>query len=43
MNDVRRAYQGGLAGVIIGRALYEGTISFHDAMNQVKYCENPSN
>jgi phosphoribosylformimino-5-aminoimidazole carboxamide ribotide isomerase len=35
MNDVRSAYQSGLAGVIIGRALYEGDIALHEAINQV--------
>jgi len=35
LSDVRSAYQGGLAGVIIGRALYDGDIALRDAINQV--------
>jgi phosphoribosylformimino-5-aminoimidazole carboxamide ribotide isomerase len=32
LDDVRRVQEAGLAGVIIGRALYEGQISLTDAM-----------
>jgi phosphoribosylformimino-5-aminoimidazole carboxamide ribotide isomerase len=32
LEDVRRAYQAGLSGVIIGRALYEGQVRLHDAL-----------
>ncbi len=32
LEDVRRAYQAGLSGVIIGRALYEGQVSLQDAL-----------
>ena len=32
LEDVRRAYQAGLSGVIIGRALYEGAISLKEAL-----------
>jgi phosphoribosylformimino-5-aminoimidazole carboxamide ribotide isomerase len=35
LSDVRSAYQGGLAGVIIGRALYDGDIALRDAIIQV--------
>jgi phosphoribosylformimino-5-aminoimidazole carboxamide ribotide isomerase len=35
IRDVRKAYQGGLAGVIIGRALYDGDIALRDALNQI--------
>jgi phosphoribosylformimino-5-aminoimidazole carboxamide ribonucleotide (ProFAR) isomerase len=31
--DVRRARDAGLAGVIIGRALYEGQVSLRDVLN----------
>lgn len=33
LNDVRRAREGGLSGVIIGRALYEGSIALSEALN----------
>lgn len=36
IDDVCRALQGGLAGVIIGRALYERKISLSDAINCVE-------
>ena len=32
LEDVRRAYQAGLSGVIIGRALYEGQVSLEEAL-----------
>ena len=32
LDDVRRVREAGLAGVIIGRALYEGKVSLHDAI-----------
>jgi len=32
LHDVRRAYQAGLSGVIIGRALYEGQVALEDAL-----------
>ncbi|TEU10348.1 MAG: 1-(5-phosphoribosyl)-5-[(5-phosphoribosylamino)methylideneamino]imidazole-4-carboxamide isomerase [Anaerolineales bacterium] len=32
LEDVRRAYQAGLSGVIIGRALYEGQVVLEDAL-----------
>jgi len=32
LEDVRRAYQAGLSGVIIGRALYEGQVQLQDAV-----------
>jgi phosphoribosylformimino-5-aminoimidazole carboxamide ribotide isomerase len=32
LDDVRRAHQAGLSGVIIGRALYEGAIGLEDAL-----------
>lgn len=32
LNDVRRARQGGLSGVIIGRALYDGAIALPEAV-----------
>ena len=32
LDDVRRAYQAGLSGVIIGRALYEGDLTLEDAL-----------
>ena len=32
LDDVRRARQAGLRGVIIGRALYEGQISLREAL-----------
>ncbi len=32
LEDVRRAYQAGLSGVIIGRALYEGQLDLQDAV-----------
>jgi phosphoribosylformimino-5-aminoimidazole carboxamide ribotide isomerase len=32
LEDVRRAYQAGLSGVIIGRALYEGQVTLEDAL-----------
>ena len=32
LEDVRRAYQAGLSGVIIGRALYEGQVAPGDAL-----------
>jgi len=32
LEDVRRAYQAGLGGVIIGRALYEGQVALEDAL-----------
>lgn len=32
LEDVRRAYEAGLSGVIIGRALYEGRIQLPDAL-----------
>lgn len=32
LGDVRRAYQAGLSGVIIGRALYEGQVALEDAL-----------
>jgi phosphoribosylformimino-5-aminoimidazole carboxamide ribotide isomerase len=35
ISDVHSAYQGGLAGVIIGRALYDGDIALRDAINQI--------
>lgn len=33
LDDVRRAYQAGLSGVIIGRALYEGHVALEDALS----------
>ena len=36
INDARSAYEGGLAGVIIGRALYDRRISLRNAINLVK-------
>jgi phosphoribosylformimino-5-aminoimidazole carboxamide ribotide isomerase len=35
LEDVKRAYQAGLSGVIIGRALYEGQVNLQDAL-QIK-------
>ena len=32
LEDVRRAYQAGLSGVIVGRALYEGRVTLGDAL-----------
>jgi len=32
LEDVRRAYQAGLSGVVVGRALYEGQVSLQDAL-----------
>jgi phosphoribosylformimino-5-aminoimidazole carboxamide ribotide isomerase len=32
LEDVRRTYEAGLSGVIIGRALYEGQVAFADAL-----------
>ena len=32
LEDVRQAYQAGLSGVIIGRALYEGQVTLEDAL-----------
>ena len=32
LEDVRRAYEAGLSGVIIGRALYEGQVTLEDAL-----------
>jgi phosphoribosylformimino-5-aminoimidazole carboxamide ribotide isomerase len=32
LQDVRRAYQAGLSGVIIGRALYQGWVALEDAL-----------
>ena len=32
LDDVRRVHEAGLAGVIIGRALYEGKVSLRDAL-----------
>jgi phosphoribosylformimino-5-aminoimidazole carboxamide ribotide isomerase len=32
LEDVRHAYQAGLSGVIIGRALYEGQVALEDAL-----------
>ena len=32
LEDVRQAYQAGLSGVIIGRALYEGQVALEDAL-----------
>jgi phosphoribosylformimino-5-aminoimidazole carboxamide ribotide isomerase len=32
LEDVRRAYQAGLSGVIIGRAFYEGQVALEDAL-----------
>jgi phosphoribosylformimino-5-aminoimidazole carboxamide ribotide isomerase len=32
LEDVRRAYEAGLSGVIIGRALYEGQVKLEDAL-----------
>jgi phosphoribosylformimino-5-aminoimidazole carboxamide ribotide isomerase len=32
LDDIRRAYQAGLSGVIVGRALYEGQIRLQDAL-----------
>ena len=32
LEDVRRTYEAGLSGVIIGRALYEGEIALEDAL-----------
>ena len=32
LEDVRRAYQAGLSGIIIGRALYEGQMMLEDAL-----------
>jgi phosphoribosylformimino-5-aminoimidazole carboxamide ribotide isomerase len=32
LEDVRRAYQAGLSGVIIGRALYEGQVALEEAL-----------
>lgn len=37
LSDVRSANQGGLAGVIIGRALYDGDIALPDAIKQVDF------
>jgi phosphoribosylformimino-5-aminoimidazole carboxamide ribotide isomerase len=34
LEDVRRAYEARLAGVIIGRALYDGKILLHEAIKQ---------
>ena len=33
LHDVRRAYEAGLSGVIIGRALYEGHVALEDALH----------
>jgi phosphoribosylformimino-5-aminoimidazole carboxamide ribotide isomerase len=35
ITEVHSAYRGGLAGVIVGRALYEGNIALPDVINQV--------
>jgi phosphoribosylformimino-5-aminoimidazole carboxamide ribotide isomerase len=32
LEDVRRTYEAGLSGVIIGRALYEGQVALEDAL-----------
>jgi phosphoribosylformimino-5-aminoimidazole carboxamide ribotide isomerase len=32
LEDVRQAYQAGLSGVIIGRALYEGQVALEEAL-----------
>ncbi|MDY7077317.1 MAG: HisA/HisF-related TIM barrel protein, partial [Chloroflexota bacterium] len=32
LEDVRQAYEAGLSGIIIGRALYEGKIALEDAL-----------
>jgi phosphoribosylformimino-5-aminoimidazole carboxamide ribotide isomerase len=32
LDDVRRTYEAGLSGVIIGRALYEGQVALEDAL-----------
>jgi len=40
LEDVRRAYQAGLSGVIIGRALYEGQVTLEDALQVGKEGEN---
>jgi len=32
LDDVRRAYEAGLSGVVIGRALYEGQVALEDAL-----------
>ena len=32
LEDVRRTYEAGLTGVIIGRALYEGRVTLEDAL-----------
>ena len=32
LEDVRRAYEAGLSGVIIGRALYEGRVALENAL-----------
>jgi len=34
LEDVRRAYEAGLSGVIIGRALYEGQVALEDALRR---------
>ena len=32
LEDVKRVYEAGLSGVIIGRALYEGTVVLEEAL-----------
>ena len=32
LEDVRRTYEAGLSGVIIGRALYEGQVTLENAL-----------
>ena len=41
LEDVRRVKQAGLAGVIIGRALYEGKIRLPDVINGLKHTPLP--
>jgi phosphoribosylformimino-5-aminoimidazole carboxamide ribotide isomerase len=33
LDDVRRAHESGAAGVIVGRALYEGNLALEDALD----------
>ncbi len=41
LEDVRRARQAGLAGVIIGRALYEGRLSLRECLREQYAAANP--
>lgn len=42
LEDVRQAYEAGLSGVIIGRALYEGQVALEDALRVNDVCMDRS-